>query len=382
MHILIAPDSFKGSLPASRFCRIAEEVFSRHIPHCQLTSLPMADGGEGTMRALTDGTGGSRHSCMVSGPLGTPVEAHYGLSGDKKTGIIEMAEASGLPLIPQDQRDPAQTSSRGTGELIAKVLDHGVSEIILGLGGSATNDGGAGALQALGLRLLNQNGEELAPGGANLNHLAEIDASSIDSRLTGCTLRIASDVTNPLLGPSGATMTYGPQKGAQQQETLSLLETGLKRFADITATVTGRDQRDIPGSGAAGGMGFGFLSFCTSSIESGFSLVADIYQLEERLANSDIGFILTGEGEVNFQSVQGKLVGELATRAQKHSIPVLVVAGGVTGDCSQLYEAGVISISSIVSGPMTLSTAMADVEELLRRKLIDIAHFLNHMTQK
>ena len=376
MHILFAPDSFKGSLSASQFCQIAEEVFSHQLPDWRLTPLPMADGGEGTMQALVDGTGGTIHSCTVTGPLGEPVTARYAITGDGTTGLVEMAEASGLPLVPEARRNPLLTTSYGTGELIRKVLNHnGIQKIILGLGGSATNDGGAGALQALGVRLLDSNGAELVPGGGALIHLEKIDISAMESRLRKCRLHIASDVTNPLLGPHGATMTYGPQKGADQTQ-LTLLEDGLAHFARLSIAATGCDQREVPGAGAAGGMGFGFLSYYQATIESGFGLVAKLYRLEERLAKQDIDLIVTGEGEVNFQSIQGKLVGEMVTLGKKYRVPVIVLCGSISGDISTLYQAGIISISSIASGPMNLASAMEQTEHLLRTRLVDLAHIL------
>ena len=308
---------------------------------------------------------------LAAVPAEARVEAHFGMLGDGHTAVIEMAQASGLPLVPRDLRDPLQATSYGTGELITAALDHGARQLILALGGSATNDGGMGALQALGLVFRDADGRPVEPTAAALERIASVDRSGIDPRLADTPITIASDVTNPLLGERGATATYGPQKGADPAA-LERLERGLTRFADITAAATGHDHRDTPGAGAAGGMGFGFLSYLGAELRSGFEVVAEAYALEQRLADGHWDLLITGEGQVDFQSVQGKLVGSIAALGKARGIPVVVLAGSVDGELSGIYDAGVTSVISVVEGPMTLEQAMAEAPRLLRRRLIDL----------
>lgn len=371
MRVLVAPDSFKGSMDASTFCAIAEEVFSACLPGCEVLGLPMADGGEGTAEALVRGTGGELRVLTVRGPMGAPVEASYGLLGDGVTAVVEMAQASGLPLVPPGTHDPLRASSYGTGELITEALRQGAEHVILALGGSATNDGGMGALQALGFRFLDHAGEPVAQTAEALSHIRSVVVADIDVRLGSTRFTIASDVTNPLLGARGATAVYGPQKGADEKA-LQHLEQGLAHFADITQQATGADYREHPGAGAAGGMGFGFLSYLGAALRSGFEVVAETYGLEQRLQQGHWDLLITGEGQVDSQSVQGKLVGRLAALGQAQQIPVLVLAGSIRGDLEGLYRAGVTSVSSIVEGPMTLEQAMEQTPMLLRRRLTDL----------
>lgn len=375
MRLLVVPDSFKGSLSAPEFCATAEQVFSACLPGSEVVGLPMADGGEGTAEALVRGTGGEMRSLAVRGPLGETVEANYGLLGDGVTAVVEMARASGLPLVPADRLDPLQTTSYGTGELIAEALEQGAERIILAVGGSATNDGGAGALQALGFTFLDRKGSPVEAMGGTLEEIASVVAERVHPRLGTVPITIASDVTNPLLGERGATATYGPQKGADARA-LERLERGLTRFAEITGEFTGSDHRDTPGAGAAGGMGFGFLSYAGASLRSGFEVVAESYSLEQRLQQGRWDLILTGEGRVDAQSIQGKLVGHIAGLGRKYRIPVVVLAGAVQGEVGELYRSGVTSVSSIVTGPMQLEQAMQQAPLLLRRRLIDLCNLL------
>ncbi len=375
MRVLVAPDSFKGSLSAPEFCAIAGQVFATCLPGSEVAGLPMADGGEGTAEALVRGTAGKMRSLTVSGPLGETVEANYGLLGDGVTAVVEMAQASGLPLVPPDRLDPLRATSYGTGELIAKVLEQGAEHIILALGGSATNDGGMGALRALGFAFLDRAGSPVEPNGGALEEIASVVAERVHPRLGTVSITIASDVTNPLLGKRGATTTYGPQKGADAQA-LQRLERGLTRFAEVTTEFNGSDHRDTPGAGAAGGMGFGFLSYAGAALCSGFEVVAEAYALDRRLEQGCWDLILTGEGRVDVQSIQGKLVGRIAELGNKYRIPVVVLAGAVQGDISELYRGGVTSVSSIVTGPMQLEQAMQQAPLLLRRRLIDLCNLL------
>ncbi|WP_323706150.1 glycerate kinase [Thiorhodovibrio frisius] len=396
MRVLVAPDSFKGSMDAATFCDIAEEVFSAclpdcevpscevpscevpscevpscEVPSCEVISLPMADGGEGTAEAMVRGTGGEVRMLSVTGPMGTPVEASYGLLGDGVTAVVEMAQASGLPLVPPGAHDPLRATSYGTGELIAEALGQGAEHVILALGGSATNDGGMGALQALGFRFLDHAGAPVAPTAEALRQIKSVVFDDLHAKLDSARFTIASDVTNPLLGERGATAVYGPQKGADEKA-LRHLEQGLAHFADLTDQATGTDHREHPGAGAAGGMGFGFLSYLGATLRSGFEVVAETYGLEQRLQQGHWDLLITGEGQVDVQSMQGKLVGRLAELGQAHQIPVLVVAGSISGDLENLYRAGVTSVSSIVEGPMTLEQAMEQAPMLLRRRLTDL----------
>ena len=371
MRILVAPDSFKGSIDAATFCGIAEEVFTACLAGCEVVGLPMADGGEGTAEALVRGIGGELRVLTVTGPMGMPVEASYGLLGDGLTAVVEMAQASGLPLVPPGKRNPLRATSYGTGELIAEALRQGAEHVILALGGSATNDGGMGALQALGFRFLDQHGEPVAPTAEALGQIRLVLVDDLHPNLGSARFTIASDVTNPLLGQHGATAVYGPQKGADETA-LRRLEQGLAHFADITHQATGADHRDHPGAGAAGGMGFGLLSYLGATLRSGFEVVAETYGLEQRLRQGHWDLLITGEGQVDFQSMQGKLVGRLAALGQAHHIPVLVLAGSISGDLDGLYRAGVTSLSSIVEGPMALEQAMEQAPILLRRRLTDL----------
>lgn len=377
MNILVAPDSFKGSLSAAKFCRIAKEVIESRLTGARVVALPMADGGEGTVEALVAGTGGKIRRKKVKGPLGDTVVAMYGFLGDEKTAVVEMAAASGLPLVPEERRNPLNATSFGTGELIADALDQGVEHVILGLGGSATNDCGAGALQALDGRFLDEDGVEFPSGlsGGELTRVAAVDTSGLDEKFRKVSLHVGSDVTNPLLGRNGATMTYGPQKGATAGQ-LEQLEAGMAHFAEITVATTALDHRSTPGSGAAGGMGFGFLSYCGAELKSGFELVAERYGIEKLLKNERFSLIITGEGELDSQSVQGKLVGRLAQLGKSFGVPVVAFAGGISGDVSALYDKGVISMSSIVPRPLSLEEAMDNAESLLGSKLYDFCELV------
>ena len=370
-RFLVAPDSFKGSLEASEFCAIAEEVLEAEFPGCEVVTLPMADGGEGTAKALALGTGGRLVETTVTGPLGEPVRARYALLGDGRTAVVEMAQASGLPQIPPERRDPLRATSWGTGELIAAALREGARELILALGGSATNDGGMGALQALGLRFLDASGKPVPPTAEGLAAIERVEWQEAAQGLADIRFLIASDVTNPLLGERGATAVYGPQKGADpaMQE---ILERNLAHFARITAATLGRDPRQQPGAGAAGGMGYGFLAWLGAELRSGFEVVAETYRLPRRLAEESWDLLITGEGQVDSQSVQGKLVGRLAELARAHGTPLLVLAGSVGDGLEALHGAGVTSVHGITDRPMALEEAMRRAPELLRRRLTQL----------
>ena len=311
MKILIAPDSFKESLTALKVANAIETGFKRIFPNAEYVKLPMADGGEGTVQSLVDATQGRLIETEVTAPLGNQVKSFFGLSGEGKTAIIEMAAASGLHLVPMDKRNPCQTTSFGTGELIKQALDRGVQHIILGIGGSATNDGGAGMLQALGLRLLDKNGQSIGFGGAALSNLAEIQLVDLDPRLQHVQIEVACDVNNPLCGERGASAIFGPQKGATP-EMVKELDAALTHFAKIAERDCGKQIKEQPGAGAAGGMGGGLLLLPNVQLKAGVQIVLDNLKLAEQVKEADL--VITGEGRMDAQSILGN-----SNRCSTHS---------------------------------------------------------------
>jgi glycerate kinase len=370
MAIVLAPDSFKGSLSAAQFCDLAVKAAEKILPGEKMYSFPMADGGEGTVEAMVYATGGTRIAHKVTGPLGKKIEAFYGMLPDNTTAVIEMAAASGLPLVPGNKRNPAVTTSFGTGELIKHAVGNGAKKIILGLGGSATNDGGVGALQALGCRFLDKAGREISQGGGNLINLCHVDSSRLVTDFEQVEIILASDVINPLLGENGATRIFGPQKGGNDV-LLEQLENSMGQFAAVTAAVTGKDYSMMEGAGAAGGMGFGFLAYTGAVLQSGFDIIADCYDLPKILAGGDVDLLITGEGEINGQSVQGKLIGRIAAMAFAKKVPVIALAGKIGKNAEALYGIGVSSMMPIITGPMTLAEAMEDAAGLVEQRLTD-----------
>jgi glycerate kinase len=324
----------------------------------------MADGGEGTVEAVIAGAGGAFVSVLVTPPLpgAGKVEARYGLLDGGRTAVIEMAQASGLPLVPHEHRDPRYTSTYGTGELLADALDRGVSRILLGIGGSATNDGGAGMAQALGVRLLDAQGEQLPPGGAALARLDRIDLSGRHPRLDACAFQVACDVTNPLCGPNGASAVFGPQKGATP-EMVEALDTALCHYARVLEDTIGRSVAETPGSGAAGGLGAGLLAFTRATLRPGVEIVGELVGLREKLAGASL--VITGEGRVDGQTVQGKVPAGVARCAGEAGVPVVVVAGSLGEGYERLYEDGVTAILPICAGPMSLEEALQRTRERL-----------------
>lgn len=358
MRVLIAPDSFKGSLSSSQFCHIAEKAILDEVPNAEVVRLPLADGGEGTVASIVENTHGRYEKVRVNGPLCDSVEADIGIIEDGKTAVIEMASASGLALIPIGKNDPMKATTWGTGELILKALDLGVERVILGLGGSATNDGGAGMLQALGAGLFNSEGDDIALGGEGLLQLYSIDFSSLDARLRDIEIIVACDVVNPLLGSLGATRVYGKQKGADKhmQDTL---ERALSNFSKVCKLSIGTDYSEAKGSGAAGGLGFG-LYIIGGTVKSGFSLISEIIGLEKIIAERHFDLILSGEGRFDEQSAYGKLLSGIFTLAGKYDIPVIVLCGSSSEVKNFAYP-----IISIVNGPMSLKDAIENANDLL-----------------
>jgi glycerate kinase len=361
MKVVIAPQGFKGNLTALEVGQAIEKGIRKVVPDASTVIKPMADGGEGTVQALVDALGGKLVKTEVTGPLGERVIATWGLLKDK-TAVIEMAAASGLPLVPKEKRNPLITTTYGTGELIRAALDHGCKKLIIGIGGSATNDGGAGMLQALGGKLLDAQGKELPFGGGALARLACLDLSGMDARLKDLEVILACDVNNPLCGPRGASAVYGPQKGATP-ELVKQLDAALACYADVIKKDLGIDLRDVPGAGAAGGLGLGLMVFLKAKMIPGIDVVIEATHLEEAMQGADLVF--TGEGRVDFQSVCGKVPTGVALCAKKFGIPVIALAGEMGQDYQLVYGQGVDAVLSIAPGPITLEQSMKDAEKLV-----------------
>jgi glycerate kinase len=369
MKIVIAPDSFKESLSAPQVAEAIAAGWATVYPQAELCLRPMADGGEGTVDAVLAATGGERRELDVSGPLGAPVTAHWGWL-DGATAVIEMAAASGLHWVPRDQRDATIASSRGTGELIRAALDAGAERIILGLGGSATNDGGAGLLQALGVRFLDSAGRELAPGGAALAQLEQLDLTGLDPRLLAVQVEVAADVDNPLCGEKGASAIFGPQKGATPAQ-VEQLDAALSRLAWVVAGTLGEDFSQFPGVGAAGGLGFAAKAFLRARFRPGIELVAELSELADALRGADL--VITGEGRLDAQSLHGKTPVGVARQAQAAGVPVIALAGSLGEGYEQLYAAGIDAAFSLTPGPVSLEQACADAAAQLTARTGDIA---------
>ena len=345
-RVVIAPQSFKGSADAVAVASAIARGVRRVWPRAECAELPLADGGEGTTDALVRATQGERHRARVHDPLGREIDAMWGMLGDRKTAVVEMAEASGLPLLREEERDPRITSTRGTGELIIAAAASGAQRIVIGIGGSATNDGGAGMARAFGYRFIDSSGRDLPEGGAALADLARIEGQT-DPRLIRPAIDVACDVNNPLLGPEGATAVYGPQKGATpaiQRE----LEAALTRYADVVEAFVGRDVRSVPGAGAAGGLGAGLIAFLDARLVSGSALVLDAVRFDTRLVGADL--VITGEGRIDGQSVYGKLTHAVTVAAKRRGVPVVAVAGIVGPGHEAMRDAGVESIETLADG--------------------------------
>ena len=357
MKLVFAPDSFKGSLSALEAARLldsaAHACFGGEI---ETLLIPMADGGEGTAEALCTALGGEMRLCTVTGPLGEPVQARWAMLPDG-TAVVEMAQAAGLPQVPEGKRNPLFTTTRGVGEVMLRALDEGAKALLIGLGGSATNDGGCGMLRALGARLTGEDGAEIPEGGVGLERIAKIDLSGLDGRLKTVPIRAMCDVTNPLLGKTGATCVYGPQKGADE-EILARLERGMTRYAQVARDTLGRDVASFPGAGAAGGLGAALHGLLDAQLVKGIDALMEVTHLSERLENADL--CVTGEGCFDEQSVAfGKVVSGVAKACVKQDVPLLVLAGSIRGGAQALYDlCPRSSLLSIVPGVVTLEQAM------------------------
>jgi glycerate kinase len=373
MKIIIAPDSFKESLSALDVATEIEAGFRTVFPDADYVKLPIADGGEGTVAALVAATGGKMHSGLVRGPLGDTVEALYGISGDKQTAFIEMAAASGLELVSLAQRNPMKTSSFGTGELLLHALEQGIRHFIIGIGGSATNDGGVGMLQALGVSFLDDQDREIGLGAQSLMTLSRIDTSGLDQRLQQSRIQIACDVDNPLTGEKGASVIFGPQKGATP-EMVATLDHYLKNYASLVRRDLQRDVETVPGAGAAGGMGAAFLAFTNAELRPGIHIVMETVKLDQHLAGATL--VVTGEGKIDGQTMHGKAPIGVARTAQKAGIPVIAFAGSLGEGVERVREQGISACFSIVSRPCSLETALKEAKQNVRLTATNVAELI------
>ncbi|WP_433471960.1 glycerate kinase [Spirillospora sp. CA-142024] len=362
MRIVVAPDSFKGSLSAAAVCAAVEAGARRAVPDAEVVAVPMADGGEGTLDCFLSARAGDAIEVAATDPLGRPVKARYALSGDGRSAVVELAAASGLPLVEDVPPDPMNAATTGTGELIADAVRRGARDVLVCIGGSASTDGGAGLLRALGVRLLDDRGAELPPGGAALARLASIDDSGVPGEVRATRFRVACDVTNPLVGPDGAAAVFGPQKGASPGQ-VAELDAALTVFADVVAAHGGVRVHDLPGAGAAGGTCGGLAGLLGAEPAGGALLVAEAVGLPVALAGADL--VITGEGRVDGQSAAGKVVSAVATFARERGTPCVALAGGVAGPLDELHALGLTAAFSLADGPRTLAELKADAAPLL-----------------
>lgn len=370
MKIVIAPDSYKESLSALEVATAIEQGFREIWPDADYVKIPVADGGEGTVEAMVAATAGHFVHVDVTGPLGTNVQAFYGLSGDERSAFIEMAAASGLELVPPRSRDPLKTTSWGTGELIRHALDAGVEHIIIGIGGSATNDGGAGMVQALGARLLDAQGNDIAHGGIGLEALSRIDISQLDTRLAACLIEVACDVTNPLTGKEGASAVFGPQKGATL-EMIPRLDRALTHYAQLIARDLDVHVLELAGGGAAGGMGAALYAFCGAQLRSGIEIVTDALHLDTWVADADL--VVTGEGRIDSQTIHGKVPVGVANVAKRYNKPVIGIAGSLTPDVGIVHKYGIDAVFSVIYTICTLDDALNNAKENVRMTARNVA---------
>jgi glycerate 2-kinase len=373
MKFVIAPDSFKESLSAVEVARAIGQGIKLAIPNAIISKIPIADGGEGTVDAILTASGGTRIRAEVTDPLGNTIESFFGLLPDQKTAVIELAAASGLHLVPSEMRNPLVTTTKGTGELIRAALDYGVDEIILGIGGSATNDCGAGILQALGVKLLDEKNVEIPYGGGFLTEIKKIDVSGLDPRIKNVSLTVACDVSNPLIGRNGASAIYGPQKGATETM-IEKLDSNLLHFGRLIEKELNKNIIDIPGAGAAGGVGAALLSFFDAHLKPGINLIMELTELEGKIKDAD--FVITGEGKLDGQTFQGKAPSGIAKIAKKYDKPVYVIAGMIEDGYEALLSTRVDAAFSITNGPMTLEEAKNDSFNLIKQTAMNIARLI------
>ena len=362
MRVVIAPDKFRGSLTATEAAQAVAAGVRRACPSALIDLAPMADGGEGTVEALVEAIGGTIQTALVTGPLGGLLQADFGLLGNNRSAVVAMSAASGLSLIPVADRDPTRTTTRGTGELILAALASGVDHLIVGIGGSATNDGGAGMAQAVGFRLLDRDGRELPSGGGALGQLDRIVSAAVDPRVYQVRIEVACDVTNPLCGPDGASSVFGPQKGANPDQ-VRRLDANLRHFATIIQRDLGVAILDLAGGGAAGGLGAGLVAFAGATLRSGIDLVIDAVGLRDRLQGADLCF--SGEGSLDASTASGKTVVGVAGLARSLGVPTIVLAGTVGPGAEAILDQGATAFFSICPGPIKLEEAIDRADSLL-----------------
>ncbi|MBY6269090.1 glycerate kinase [Parageobacillus thermoglucosidasius] len=370
---VLAPDSFKGSMTAKEVCVAMEKGIKKVYPDANCIHVPMADGGEGTVQSLVDATDGKIFEVEVTGPLGNKVTAKYGIMGDNETAVIEMAEASGIQYVTNETKNPMVTTTYGTGELIRACLDKGIKKIIIGIGGSATNDGGAGMAEALGVKFLDRHGNQLPRGGGYLDQLSEIDISNLDPRLKEVSIFVACDVTNPLCGENGASYVFGPQKGATE-EMVRILDRNLSHYADVVKKQLGKDVKNIPGAGAAGGLGAGLLIFTQATLQKGIDLVIEYSQLRSKIKDAD--YVFTGEGGIDFQTQYGKTPYGVAKVAKEFNKKVIAIAGHIGEGIDVLYDKGIDAIFGIIPEAGSLDKILKDGAKNVERTCENIARLI------
>ncbi len=372
MKIVIAPDSFKGSLSASEICEIVEKASQQVMPECEVVKVPVADGGEGTVESIIATLGGEMKMCQVCGPMGKQVEAQYGIFNHNQA-VIEMAAASGLPLVSEDDKNIFKANTRGTAQLVLDAIKHGCHTIYMGLGGSATNDGGMGFAAEIGVRFLDEEKNELEPIPLNMKKIASIDVSSVDQAIKDIKIIIMSDVKNPLLGPNGATYVYGKQKGATSADQV-ILEENMQHYIQIVEKTLKCDVATQEGAGAAGGFGAGLLAFTNATISSGVEAVLDILKFEDKLQGAQL--VVTGEGRMDYQSAYGKVAYGVAHKAKKYGIPCVAIVGGMGERAEEMFEYGIDSIMTTVNGIMTIEDAIQNAPELCYSAAIRLFKFI------
>jgi glycerate kinase len=371
MKIVIAPDSYKGSLSALDVGKTMRQAISNEIIDAEIEVLPMADGGEGTLDALVFATNGAKEEIEVTGPLGDKVRTYYGVLGDEATAVIEMAAIAGLPMVPKEKRNPMLTTTYGIGEAIVHALEKGYRHFKIGLGGSATNDGGLGMLQALGVQFLNETGQAINPIGASLGEIKSVNFDTLHKAVLASQFEVASDVKNPLCGPTGASFIFGPQKGGTPEQ-LQMLDEAMLHYANLIEKCLNKVLKEIPGAGAAGGLGFAFLTI-EGELKSGASIVGEALGLEEKIKKAD--WVITGEGQSDSQTLYGKVPFYVAKMAKKYNVPTILISGSLGEGIEQLYDY-FLSCHSIVSGPMSLEKAMSHADKLLTRETRNVARLL------
>tara|TARA_B100000700_G_scaffold325982_1_gene436210 strand:- start:3473 stop:4627 length:1155 start_codon:yes stop_codon:yes gene_type:complete len=374
MKIIIAPQAFKGSISALKVAEAMSEGALKIFPKAKIVICPVADGGDGTLETLVDISNGEINKCSVHNPMGKIIDAEWGAMGDGKTAVIEMARSSGLALLDPKKLNPLKASTYGLGELIQDALNKGFKKFIIGIGGSATNDAGAGMAQALGVKLLDRKGVEIAPGGINLMNLTTIDMSGIDERILDSDFQIACDVTNPLTGPEGASEVYGHQKGATRKM-IDDLDASLQHFNEIVIKTFNKDISKVPGSGAAGGLGAGMITFTDATLRPGIDIVLDAVALNEKIAKADL--VITGEGAMDFQTIYDKAPIGVAKIAKRHGIPTIGISGMLGKNYQLVHEHGIDAAMSIVTGPMTLPEASEKSYELISNSVSECLRLIN-----